>query len=651
MAQSSSNRGGGSNSNSNSSSRVIGDYIVGKQIGSGSFSFVWHGRHRVHGQEVAIKEIIMDRLSKKLQESLVSEIVILKNINHPNIIRLHDIIEVQGRIHLILEYCKGGDLSMHIQPAGLQILRQNNVIHRDLKPQNLLLTTNDDQAVLKIADFGFARSLQPRGLAETLCGSPLYMAPEIMQFQKYDAKADLWSVGVILYQLLLQNIMKSKRIAVPPDIKELSSDCTDLCEMERLTFGEFFGHLFLSTHKSKESSRTEPKTKVVNVVAECRLGRHPEASSQDDCLPFVLDDDTSGPDASPSHPSLIGSMRFGDARHNHETVASNIDQYMTSYGNIREPTTTVDQIPSGASSRVMDSLENIDLEYVLVPVHSMEDSSLSSNASRVHHLPCKSDSSSTVSLCKNSVPVPVPITGTGTKNTYEAGSMESHNSLPSGSSQGSMDVGDALDQSYARCLTRIRSLQQSASAITELVNQKIGSGSQLEAFSLQLVNLAIWKQAMHICHTLAASAIDGSPTQETTRIRGGKSPYVAGTQGPEAVCSQIEKEFLLEVGHAEELATGIVPVDGNVEMPDAMEIIFQSALASGRHGARVGRYSKAVHLLVFLLAEAPSLILNPPFSLTNSDRFRLQSYIEILKNRQNQSRSQRMSVCKSEDQQ
>ncbi|KAI3912518.1 hypothetical protein MKW98_020980 [Papaver atlanticum] len=697
MAQSSSSIGGGGSGGSNSSSRVIGDYIVGKQIGSGSFSFVWHGRHRVHGQEVAIKEIIMDRLSKKLQESLVSEIVILKNINHPNIIRLHDIIEVQGRIHLILEYCKGGDLSMHIQrkgkvaeatakhfmqqlAAGLQILRHNNVIHRDLKPQNLLLTTNDDQAVLKIADFGFARSLQPRGLAETLCGSPLYMAPEIMQFQKYDAKADLWSVGVILYQLvigktpftgnnqiqLLQNIMKSKELQFPPDIKELSSDCTDLCRkllrrdpVERLTFEEFFGHLFLSTHKCKESSRTEPRTKVVNVVAECRLGRHPEASSQDDCLPFILDDDTSGPDASPSHPSLIGSMRFGDARQNHETVVSNIDHHMTSYGNIREPTTTTDQIPSEASSRVMDSLENIDLEYVLVPVHSMEDSSLSSNASRVHHLPCKSDSSSTVSLCKNSVPV--PITGTGTKNTYEAGSMESHNSLPSGSSQGSMDVGDALEQSYARCLTRIRSLQQSASAITELVNQKIDSGSQLEAFSLQLVNLAIWKQAMHICHSLAASAIDGSPTQETNRFRGGKSPNVVGTQGPEAVCSQIEKEFLLEVGHAEELATGIVPVDGNVEMPDAMEIIFQSALASGRHGAvdelmgemdsAVGRYSKAVHLLVFLLAEAPSLILNPPFSLTNSDRFRLQSYIEILKNRQNQSRSQRMAVCKSEDQQ
>lgn len=74
--------------------RVVGDYLVGRQIGSGSFSVVWHARHRVHGTEVAIKEIVAERLNKKLQESLKSEISTLKNINHPNIIRLHEIIEV-----------------------------------------------------------------------------------------------------------------------------------------------------------------------------------------------------------------------------------------------------------------------------------------------------------------------------------------------------------------------------------------------------------------------------------------------------------------------------------------------------------------------------------------------------------------------------
>jgi serine/threonine protein kinase len=74
--------------------RVVGEYLVGRQIGSGSFSVVWHARHRVHGTEVAIKEIATGRLNKKLQESLMSEIHILKRINHPNIIRLHDIIQV-----------------------------------------------------------------------------------------------------------------------------------------------------------------------------------------------------------------------------------------------------------------------------------------------------------------------------------------------------------------------------------------------------------------------------------------------------------------------------------------------------------------------------------------------------------------------------
>lgn len=78
-----------------SSTRYVGEYVMGRQIGSGSFSVVWHARHRVLGTEVAIKEIVTGRLNKKLQESLMSEIVILKQINHPNIIRLHDIIEVR----------------------------------------------------------------------------------------------------------------------------------------------------------------------------------------------------------------------------------------------------------------------------------------------------------------------------------------------------------------------------------------------------------------------------------------------------------------------------------------------------------------------------------------------------------------------------
>jgi len=146
------------------------------------------------------------------------------------------------------------------------MLRDNNVVHRDLKPQNILLVENNENSLLKIADFGFAKFLQPFALAETLCGSPLYMAPEVMQAQKYDAKADLWSVGVILYQLvtgippfngdnqiqLLKIILRSREIRFPSDC-ELSHGCIDLCRkllrlnsVERLTVEEFVHHPFLS---------------------------------------------------------------------------------------------------------------------------------------------------------------------------------------------------------------------------------------------------------------------------------------------------------------------------------------------------------------------------------------------------------------------
>ncbi|KAA8518953.1 hypothetical protein F0562_016273 [Nyssa sinensis] len=730
---------------STSRARFLGDYLVGQQIGSGSFSVVWHARHRVHGMEVAIKEIATGRLNKKLQESLMSEIVILKQINHPNIIRLHEIIQEPGKIHLILEYCRGGDLSMYIQQrqgrvpearakhfmqqlaAGLQILRENNLIHRDLKPQNLLLSTSDDNSVLKIADFGFARSLQPRGLAETLCGSPLYMAPEIMQLQKYDAKADLWSVGAILFQLvtgktpftgnnqiqLLQNIIKSTELHFPPDKKDLSSDCIDLCQkllrrnpVERLTFEEFFNHPFLSQRQPDELLRNKRSARIIDAFpfSERSPPRNLVETSQEDCLPFSLDDDSSGPDGSPSFvrkrsslKSTYGfsldtedrremsnasnqllTLKYSSVTHKPENSGFRLDNFRPSESNLKESLKSMDQRqvnathkPENSGSRVVDSLELIDQEYVIVSGTPMDVSSSSASTSKLSQFQCKPESSPQASANMNSTSsAPMPIIGAAVSKMGCIGSLESHSSAPSGTSQGSMDIGDALEQPSTHCMTRIRSLQRCASAIMELVNEKIEAGRQLEAFSVQLVILAIWKQALHICHTQAATAMEGSPSQETTRLRGSTNEDhgsldieerldISNTQGPQDICSQIEREFLLEVGKAEELARVVEP--GNTEMPDAMETIFQSALALGRNGAvdeYMGEmekaavfYSKAVRLLFFLLVEAPSLILNPPFSLTNSDRYRLRTYIDHLNNRQSHSRSQRMALLKCEDRQ
>lgn len=711
--------------------RVVGDYIVGRQIGSGSFSVVWHARHRVHGTEVAIKEIATGRLNKKLQESLMSEIFILKKINHPNIIRLHDIIEVPGKINLVLEYCRGGDLSMYIQRhgkvpeaiakhfmqqlvAGLQMLRDNNLIHRDLKPQNLLLSTNDNNSILKIADFGFARSLQPRGLAETLCGSPLYMAPEIMQLQKYDAKADLWSVGAILFQLvtgktpftgnnqiqLLQNIVKSTELQFPSDSNNLSSECKDLCQkllrrnpVERLTFEEFFNHPYLAQKSLHNSSRSRRGSRMGEgfPMSDSSAMRNMEESSQEDCMPFILDDDSSGPEGSPSfsrrRPSMKStygfsldtkadrreaspstSFRYGNATRK-ENSGLRLDSHGPSVRNLSDHLGSVDQKPVNAHSRgVGDSLDLIDQDYVLVSGPPIDVSSTSASTSKPSHCLYKSESLPQESLSTSSS-APMAIMGAASNNMCCIGSLDSQSSAP-GTSLGSTDMGDALEQPSTHCMTRLNSLQQCVSAITELVHEKIEAGKQLEAFSIQLVILAIWKQALHICHTQAASAMEGSPSQETTRIRRSTSKKhgspdteecleAVNSQGSEDLSSQIEREFLREVEHAEELAKAIEP--GHTEMPDAMETIFQSALVFGRHGgvdelmgdmdSAAVFYSKAVRLLVFLLVEAPSLILNPPFSLTSSDRYRLRTYIGILNNRQGYSRSQRMALLKCEEQQ
>ncbi|PNH09468.1 Serine/threonine-protein kinase atg1 [Tetrabaena socialis] len=267
-----------------STRRTVGCWEIDEVIGSGSFAIVWKARHVATGELAAVKEILTDKLNRKLQESLNSEIAVLQRVKHANIVGLLDLYKEPGKIFLVLEFCGGGDLAHHLTPRrglrsraaardmlrqmaeGLKIMRQHNIIHRDLKPQNLLLSDTGPSPTLKIADFGFARSLQPAGLAETLCGSPLYMAPEVLQLHKYDAKADLWSVGTILFELLagkppfnganhlqlVQNIERGDAVLPEPLARTLSPACRQLLHqllrrnpVERISFDELFAHPFL----------------------------------------------------------------------------------------------------------------------------------------------------------------------------------------------------------------------------------------------------------------------------------------------------------------------------------------------------------------------------------------------------------------------
>ncbi|KAK5110848.1 hypothetical protein LTR62_005559 [Meristemomyces frigidus] len=247
---------------------IIGDFRRGKEIGKGSFAAVYLAQHRRKKSFAAVKAVQQFKLTKKLKENLDSEIRILKSLQHPHIVALFACNETPTYIYLVMEYCQLSDLSQFMKKrhtlatlpetrsifdrypnpqsgglnevlarhflkqiaSALQYLRDRNLIHRDIKPQNLLLNPAPSymarQApedvplaaseyslvsavgvqtlpMLKIADFGFARHLPSTSMAETLCGSPLYMAPEILRYEKYDARADLWSTGTVLHEMVV----------------------------------------------------------------------------------------------------------------------------------------------------------------------------------------------------------------------------------------------------------------------------------------------------------------------------------------------------------------------------------------------------------------------------------------------------------------
>ena len=259
---------------------ILDDYIVDKKrIGKGSFSTIYKGYHKFNKRNYAIKEVSVDNI-KNIKDNIKREFNLMKKLNHPNIVKLHNVIldNKYDNIYLVLDYYKNGDLSKFLDKRplkelysqkymiqlkdGLEYLYNNNIIHRDLKPQNILLNECYD---LKIADFGFARYFDNDNLIQTLCGSPMYMAPEISRKKKYDTKSDLWSVGIILYEMLtgvppfkaknlidlLKKIDKMKTIVIPKKFV-VSQPCLDLLNRllqkepdKRITWDDFFQHDWL----------------------------------------------------------------------------------------------------------------------------------------------------------------------------------------------------------------------------------------------------------------------------------------------------------------------------------------------------------------------------------------------------------------------
>ncbi|KAI5194918.1 hypothetical protein AUEXF2481DRAFT_67624 [Aureobasidium subglaciale EXF-2481] len=306
---------------------TVGDFIRKNEIGKGSFATVYLASHRKRKSYAAIKSVVTGKLTGKLRENLNSEINILRKLQHPHIVALFECVDTPQHIHLVMEYCQMSDLAAFMKgrariaglpetrdifdrypnatngglnevlarhflkqiASALQYLRKYNLIHRDIKPQNLLLNppptymqqqrpedvplaASENSLIpavgvaslpmLKLADFGFARHLASTSLAETLCGSPLYMAPEILAYQKYDAKADLWSVGTVAYEMvagrppfkatnhveLLRKIDQAQDVIqfpagllVSKEFKETIKSLLKRQPTQRVSFDRFFG--------------------------------------------------------------------------------------------------------------------------------------------------------------------------------------------------------------------------------------------------------------------------------------------------------------------------------------------------------------------------------------------------------------------------
>uniref|UniRef100_A0A671NWI3 non-specific serine/threonine protein kinase n=1 Tax=Sinocyclocheilus anshuiensis TaxID=1608454 RepID=A0A671NWI3_9TELE len=251
-------------------------------IGHGAFAVVFKGRHREkHDWEVAVKCINKKNLAKS-QTLLGKEIKILKELKHENIVALHDfqpqLIHLYNHALLAKGTLSEDTIRVFLQQiaGAMRVLQAKGIIHRDLKPQNILLShpagrkSHSNNTCIKIADFGFARYLQNNMMAATLCGSPMYMAPEVIMSQNYDAKADLWSIGTIVFQCLTGKapfqasspqdlrLFYEKNKTLSPNIpRETSSHLRHLLlgllqrnHKDRMDFDEFFRHPFLEASSS-----------------------------------------------------------------------------------------------------------------------------------------------------------------------------------------------------------------------------------------------------------------------------------------------------------------------------------------------------------------------------------------------------------------
>jgi len=197
-------------------------YDVGEMLGEGGYACVFQATHKTRGMTYAVKDVDLTMLEEGGEATLKDEIWALKLLRGgPHIVRLYDVFEEPDHVYLVMEEMKGGDLLTRIGDKevyterearrvcriifqAMDYIHKKKIAHRDIKPENVLLVEQGDDTSIKIADFGFAKKVPRPNCLRTLCGTAQYVAPEVLELKDtgYDTRADMWSVGVVVYILL-----------------------------------------------------------------------------------------------------------------------------------------------------------------------------------------------------------------------------------------------------------------------------------------------------------------------------------------------------------------------------------------------------------------------------------------------------------------
>lgn len=274
--------------------QYVGPYRLEKTLGKGQTGLVKLGIHCSTGQKVAIKIVNREKLSESVLMKVEREIAILKLIEHPHVLKLHDVYENNKYLYLVLEHVSGGELFDYLVKKGrltpkearkffrqiisaLDFCHSHSICHRDLKPENLLL---DERNNIRIADFGMASLQVGDSLLETSCGSPHYACPEVIRGEKYDGRrADVWSCGVILFALLvgalpfdhdnLRQLLEKVKSGVfhmphfiPPDCQALLRAMIEVNPEKRVTLEAIQKHAWYQAGRNEPCPEQPPPRRV-----------------------------------------------------------------------------------------------------------------------------------------------------------------------------------------------------------------------------------------------------------------------------------------------------------------------------------------------------------------------------------------------------